>query len=280
MTPTHRIHLVVIDPQMDFIDTPGAGGSLAVPGAYDDMGRLAKFIERMGDRIYDIHMTLDSHDVLDVSHPRSWVNVQTGEHPAAFTTILPDEIGLSKTWRGLTDEMTERYRTYSKALAARQRYPHIIWPEHCLIGSHGWTVDPRVFGAMLDWSVKVIGGVNRITKGTNPWTEHYSAVQAEIPDPDDPGTQVNVDFVRLLQEADQLILTGEALSHCLANTGRDLYNQFQTLFNPGNTTRMAELILFTDCTSSVPGFENLGADFIRDFKSWGGKVMESTDFAA
>ena len=27
--------------------------------------------------------------------------------------------------------------------------------------------------------------------GANPWTEHYSAVQADVPDPQDPATQLN-----------------------------------------------------------------------------------------
>ena len=268
-------HLLVIDPQNDFIDTPGKPGSLAVPGAYDDMGRLAMFINRMGNRLYDIHVTMDTHNVLDVAHPRAFIN-SSGDNPKPFTMIDPGDLG--KVWFGLTDDMTRRFHAYSEQLKAKGRYPHIIWPEHCLIGSWGHNVDERVLTELQRWEILAIGQVDYVVKGTNPWTEHYSAVQAEIPDPQDPGTQVNVPFVRLLQESDIVVLCGEALSHCLANTVRDLYGQFNNLFNPSGTGKRAELVLLRDCTSNVPGFEQLGEDFIKDFKSWGGKVVNSTDF--
>lgn len=34
--------------------------------------------------------------------------------------------------------------------------------------------------------------VQFVNKGSNPWTEHYSAVQAEVPDPADAGTLARV----------------------------------------------------------------------------------------
>ena len=33
--------------------------------------------------------------------------------------------------------------------------------------------------------------VHKLSKGENPWTEHYSAVLAEVPDPADEHTQLN-----------------------------------------------------------------------------------------
>ena len=58
-----RVHLIIIDPQNDFCDQPGA--ALAVPGAVKDMERLAAFITKQGKRLSAIHCTLDSHqDVL------------------------------------------------------------------------------------------------------------------------------------------------------------------------------------------------------------------------
>jgi hypothetical protein len=44
--------------------------------------------------------------------------------------------------------------------------------------------------------------VRKVTKGENPWTEHYSAVQAEVPDDDDPRTQLNRTADRRLDQAD------------------------------------------------------------------------------
>ena len=80
-------HLVVIDPQNDFMDIlagPGdpvglsiPGGptfrsTLPVPGALADMQRCAAMIRRIGSRLDDIHVTLDSHRVIDIAHPGFW----------------------------------------------------------------------------------------------------------------------------------------------------------------------------------------------------------------
>jgi nicotinamidase-related amidase len=112
--------------------------------------------------------------------------------------------------------------------------------------------------------------VDFILKGINPTTEHYSAVQAEVPDPDDPSTLPNTRLVNTLAAADLVIVAGEALSHCVANTVRDIAN----LFGPD---AIRKLVLLTDCVSSVPGFENLGADFVRDLKARGMQTALSTE---
>ena len=68
--------------------------------------------------------------------------------------------------------------------------------------------------------------INLVTKGSNFWTEHYSAVMADVPDPSDPHTMLNTSFINTLKEADIIALSGEAKSHCLANTVRDIANNF------------------------------------------------------
>ena len=70
-----KIHLLVIDPQKDFMDD--SDSALPVSGANEDMNRLADMIDRIGDKIADIHVTLDSHQVIDVGHSGFWRN-QTG----------------------------------------------------------------------------------------------------------------------------------------------------------------------------------------------------------
>ena len=85
--PLH-IHLVVIDGQVDFCDSPGS--ALPVPGANDDMKRLAKMIGRVGPKLEDIHATLDSHRVVGVERPSMWVD-ENGDAPPPFTIISVDE---------------------------------------------------------------------------------------------------------------------------------------------------------------------------------------------
>jgi nicotinamidase-related amidase len=115
---------------------------------------------------------------------------------------------------------------------------------------------------------------NFVTKGSNPWTEHFSAVQAEVPDPEDPSTQVNVGFIRTLEEPDLIAVTGEALSHCLANTGRDIVRNFS------DPRYVEKLVLLTDATSNVPGFEKYGSDFVSELVGLGMKTSTTDRFLA
>ena len=78
-----NIQLLVIDPQIDFCDPAGA---LFVPGADADMARLAAMVDRLGSRLADVHVTLDSHRRVDISHPL-WFRDGDGTHPAPFTAI-------------------------------------------------------------------------------------------------------------------------------------------------------------------------------------------------
>jgi nicotinamidase-related amidase len=115
--------------------------------------------------------------------------------------------------------------------------------------------------------------VNYVTKGSNYKTEHYSAVQAEVPDPTDPSTHINTPFIETLEEADIIVVSGQALSHCVANTVRDIADNF-------GDENIQKLVLLEDTTSPVPGFEQLGIDFLKDMKARGMQVAKSTDFLA
>jgi hypothetical protein len=60
------------------------------------------------------------------------------------------------------------------------------------------------------------------TQGQNDMTEMYSAIEAEVPIPADPHTQTNFEFVGDLKRAEKVIIGGQALSHCVNYTTRDL----------------------------------------------------------
>ena len=82
------VHLVVIDPQVDFCDPRGA---LYVKGAENDMTRLARMVGRLSSKLDDIHVTLDSHRLIDVAHPIFWKD-STGRSPAPFTIITAKDV--------------------------------------------------------------------------------------------------------------------------------------------------------------------------------------------
>lgn len=263
-----NIHLLVIDPQVDFCDPDR--GALFVPGADTDMRRLATMVERLVDKIDDIHVTLDSHHLVDIAHPVFWKDA-AGRHPAPFTRITAAELERGD-WTTTLPSARARTLAYLKALDASGRYPHVIWPPHCLIGSAGHNVVPELFEALKKWEAKRFGVVDYVTKGSNLWTEHFSAVQAEVPDPNDPDTQVNTRLIRTLEEADVILLAGEAGSHCLANTVRDIAANFS------DPKYVEKMVLLEDATSPVTGFEAYQEDFLRDMTARGMKVARTTSF--
>lgn len=264
---SRRIELLLIDPQNDFCNP---NGSLFVPGADEDATRLANFIERVKDKVYNIHITLDTHHFLDIAHPMFWVNSE-GKHPNPFTLISKGDVD-DGTWRTTNPAEQDGARAYVETLENNARYLLCIWPPHCLIGSWGHNVVEPVYDAVKVWE-KRYRFVDYVTKGSNYKTEHYSAVQAEVPDPNDPSTHINTPFIETLEEADIVVVSGQALSHCVANTVRDIADNF-------GDENIQKLVLLEDTTSPVPGFEQLGVDFLKEMKARGMQVAKSTDFLA
>lgn len=269
-------HLVCIDPQLDFTAPPGLypqlpkGGTLYVPGSEGDMERVANMIKANPRSFADIHVTMDSHYRLHIAHAINWVNSK-GEHPAPFTIITVDDVE-NGVWRAAKPGRQRTFEAYVKALATGGRYALCIWPEHCLIGSVGWAVNPVLHEALLEWEGNVYGWVDYVTKGSNNDTEHYSAVQADVQYDNDPSTKINMPFIQTLETADEVLITGEALTHCVANTFKDVADNF------GDPSYIKKLILLEDACSSIPGFENFADDFIRDLSGRGMRIARTTDF--
>lgn len=265
------LHLLVIDPQNDFCDPKGA---LYVPGAADDMGRLAAMVLRLKSRIADIHVTVDSHRLFDIAHPLYWKD-SAGKPPAPFTIITAADVADGR-WSTTIPSLQRRALEYVRALEHGGRYPLCIWPPHCLIGSWGHQIVPGVLGALHEWE-KTLAMVDFVTKGSNPHTEHYSGVKAEVPDPRDPSTQLNTALVDTLLNADLVAIAGEAGSHCLANTVRDIASEFK------DDALLQKLVLLTDATSPVPlpaPLDTLQQDFVNEMVGRGMKTSTTVDFLA
>jgi nicotinamidase/pyrazinamidase len=264
-----RIELLVIDPQVDFCDPKQ--GALYVPGAERDMKRLAKMITRLKDKLADVHVTLDSHHFIHIAHPIFWRDTQ-GNHPPAFTRISRSEVE-EGVWTPAVPGLYRRALEYVTKLEQNGRYELTIWPPHCLIGSPGHTVFPELFAALTEWESR-FAFVDYVTKGSNILTEHYSAVQADVPDPTDASTQINTRLIQTLENADQILIAGEARTHCLANTVRDIANNF------GDDSFISKLVLLTDASSDIPGFEKHAQSFMNDMVSRGMQLSTTTEFLA
>jgi nicotinamidase-related amidase len=259
-----KVHLMMIDPQVDFCDPKGA---LFVTGADQDMVHLAAFINANQPRIAEIHCTLDSHQVIHIAHPIFWVNSK-GENPPPFTLITDTDVR-NGTWRAFHPGLQQHAQKYVDTLKVNGRYVLCIWPPHCLIGSRGHSIVPSVSDALIEWERKTVNRANYITKGSNFLTEHYSGVQADVPDDSDPTTKLNTNLIDALTEADEIWITGEALSHCVANTIRDIANKF-------GDDNVKKFVLMEDTSSNVGGFEQMGHDFVKEMVGRGMRLAKTT----
>lgn len=299
-----NIQLLIIDPQRSFCqpNVPADrqqqdhDGELFVPGANLDMERLAKMISIHGRKLSDISVTLDSHQSNHIAHP-AWFKTAAGKPVLPFTIVSLDgtkivgqKINLTDGSLGPKEELVCAFPgqhgytvDYLQKLVSAKRYGHTIWPPHCLIGTRGAMVYDPLFEALDGWCLDNGATIGFVTKGSNPRCEHFSAVMAEVPDPTDPGTQINTEFIKLLMECDELLLSGEALSHCLANTVRDIANCFASGGAASLGTQdefIKKCVLLSDATSSVPGFDAVGQVFVNEMQARGMRVSTTVDYFA
>lgn len=253
--------LVIIDDQFDFCNP---NGSLYVPGAEKDCQRLSLFIKKNSKALDSIHVTMDAHLPYHIAHPLFWFDTN-GCHPDFYTIISSNDIKSGKYVP--TDSSQKDYAlSYVLELEKKGKYQLCIWPPHCLLGSSGQAIESSVFDALTFWQEDSVGKtVDFIMKATSPFTEQYSAIEAEVPLKDDASTHTNMKFINELKAADCIIFSGEALSHCVANTIRDVLKYIPS----------SKITILTDCTSSVAGFEESGKKFIEEFKKSGGRLASS-----
>jgi nicotinamidase-related amidase len=272
--------LLIIDPQNDFVGlddgSPLAGrATLPVKGASSDLDRLAVMLRRTRSRLGDIVVTLDSHHPIDVAHPAMWRD-RNNQPPKPFTLISAADVRAG-VWLPRLPSLRDRMISYTEALEAAGKYQLIIWPEHCLVGTWGHSVYENLMAELLEWERAEFANVGWVTKGSNPYTEHYGGIMAEVPDPGDPTTQLNADVLTALQEADVVGIAGEASSHCVLATVN------QVVANIGDD-HLSKIHLITDCMSPVPAapgtpdFPAIAAQFMRDMERRGLRLTTSGSF--
>lgn len=295
--------LLIIDPQVDFYD----GGNLGIPGSIADAKKTKEFICNNLDSIHEIYVSLDTHNKMHIAHGAFWDNQPDGcggKEPNPFTLLncdannandpalytidekCPGGIDKSQPWYPKDSTYKNWTRTYCEGLAAAG-FPLCIWPEHCIIGGPGHNVQPDIHEALQKWAkhnpTKLI---KYLPKGMNNYTEMYSIIRAEVPIESDKLTKTNVDLCNALGKAEKVVVCGQAKSHCVNYSVRDLVRiwyqqtdairpgsrQSETRSHESNATanvRRENIILLSDAMSSVPGFESAGDKFFVDMAEVG-----------
>lgn len=251
---------LIIDAQVDFCHP---GGALFVPGAQQDIERIAKLIRHHADQIDQIVVTLDTHHVLDIAHPLFWRDA-SGNYPEPFTRIMAAEVD---SGRWLPRFSAEKARQYIHDLEANGQFAHFIWPEHCLIGSRGAALHDTLLNALKDWSRKRDLDYVAVQKGLYPLSEHFGIFRAQVPDPVVPETQLNTALLADLERFDTIYLMGEAKSHCVANSLKQLLDVAPGL--------VPKLVLVSDCMSDVTGLGHLADPIYAEAKARRVRFIES-----
>lgn len=307
-----RVDLFIIDGQNDFCasgkeptswPTPEGGrraGALSVGGADEEAVRVANMVSELAvptterHLISKIHATLDSHHVNDCAHNTVWRD-QQGNIPAPFTIVSHEDVKKHKyvpsfacgAWEGRTISAFDWALKYTKALEDFGRNPLCLWPEHCLIQSWGASVYHPLQEAYNRWERQTGKWIDYITKGQWPFTEHYSAMKADVPDPSRPETQMNAGVVNDAFGAEKIVWCGWAGSHCLKWTALDAINYFepndQEKANGKKNEFIAKSIFLEDASAAVPNppggpdFAQWRLDFLDEVVQRGGRVMKCDD---
>ncbi len=264
-----KVHLLVIDMQVDFCHE---GGSLYVPGAEEDIRRLIQFIYRNAERITHITCSLDSHYPFQIFHAAWWVDVD-GRHPAPFTVITADDVAVGR-WQPVNDpDWSVRY---VHELQQRAKKELVIWPYHVPIGGVGNALDPELWSAVFWHAIARRYQPTLLTKGSLPRTEHYSILRPEIPVPNHPQGGLSQEFLDLLDAYDYVIIAGQAETHCVLETVRDLVQEFGVI-----PEKLAKILILRDCMSPVRhpniDFHAMALAQFTTYEKQGVRFIDSTE---
>lgn len=267
------IAILAIDVQNDFCNPNGA---LSVPGAKQDSFRLSKLIDYKINEIGKIVVTLDSHSEFDIAHPVFWED-DNFKNPDPFTIISKQDV-IDGKWKPSNgdDEYAIEYVT---ALEKNGKYPLCIWPPHCIVGTDGWSIEENIQYSLSNWSKQTLSPVRYYVKGLNPLTEHYSAFRAEVSFDSDPSTHYDFRLVHELMQFEQVLIAGQAQSHCVANSIYDMISQIDGTVGYGDIKdEIKRFVLLEDAMSNVPGFEDLGNKFFEDMSNMGMQIKTTKDY--
>lgn len=226
-------------------------------------------IEAHAELIDSIFVTLDTHSSQHIAHAQFWQDPD-GRPPPPFQQITLADVSCGR-WGPRDPSLREHCLRYTKQLEDKGRFLLTIWPDHCLHGTEGQQVVPRLAQALSAWAQARGREVQYVRKGMNDLTEMYSALAAEVRIQLDPQTQLNQGLLTQLKAAGQLLVGGQALSHCVNFTLRHLLVHWAPLRRP------ADIVLLVDASSSVSGCEEAGRRFVEDMQRAGVTVSTTEE---
>ena len=235
-----RIALILVDYQHDFVDP---SGTLSVPGSQEDVARFLAWFYANAHKITTIYASLDTHLPFQIFYSSWWQHPNTGEHPQPFTVITVDDV-IHERWVPIIQPEWSRH--YVQQLQQKARKDLMIWPYHTMEGTLGHMLVAPISEAIAWHSAARHTQPIYIVKGRTIRTEFYGIFGAEIPDPEDPTSGLNTALLEAVMQHDNIYIAGEAKSHCVLETERQLVDHFRD-----QPELLKRLYFLEDCTSSV-----------------------------
>ncbi|WP_017186590.1 hypothetical protein [Alkalibacillus haloalkaliphilus] len=256
-----RVLFLGIDLQNDFIE----GGALGVPGSHEDVYSIMRFIYRNLSKITNIAVSLDTHSMDQIFHPSWWID-QKGNHPEPLTIITIEDVELGK-WKPLYN--FEQSIKYVKGLEQQGQKQLCIWPFHCIEGTPGAALESQ-FSKMIHYhSIVRNTEVKKIVKGLDPLSEKYGIIEPEYSQED----QTDYDLLNYIGEFDKVVVAGEAESHCVYESVKQLAEHFVSIESFTNN-----IYVLKDGMSCIPGFEDETESGWKQLSDkYGVKLVESSE---
>lgn len=262
--------LVLVDYQHDFT---APTGTLSVPGAQQDIARLLRWFYANAHRITTIYASLDTHLPSQIFFGTWWSDPRSGEPPAPFTPITVEDIETGR-WEPVREMPWSK--NYVQMLAQQARKDLMIWPHHTMQGTLGHMLAAPISEAIAWHSAARGARPVYITKGLTARTEFYGIFGAEVPDPADASSNLNVPLLSEVMQHRRVYIAGEARSHCVLETIRQLAGHLR-----GQRELLKRLYVLTDCTSSVPhpdiDFDAVATRELALLQEQGVHLVKSTD---
>jgi len=185
-----RDALIIVDQQLDF----QPGGALAVAGG----DTIVEAIDALAAHFTEVVITQDHH-------PRGHVSFASSYHdraPYSAVTLAEVERGEVRL-SGSAAFTPEDLAVYLHEAHGQQQ---ALWPDHCVIGSDGERLDPR-----LD----VARAIHIIRKGYRPSADSYSAFR------ENDGATTGLAECLMAKGIDRVFVVGLAGDYCVLATSTD-----------------------------------------------------------
>ncbi len=237
---TKKVAVILVDYQYDFVNPEG---TLYVPGAQDDIARFLSWFYRNAPNITSIYVSMDTHLPFQIFFSSWWRKPKIKEYPQPFTRITIDDIS-KEVWVPVFQQ--EWSIEYVRLLKERQKKHLMIWPYHTMEGTLGHTLSTPISEAIAWHSAARNTQPKYIVKGRTIGSEYYGIFEAEIQYPEDPESGLNVALFDAIIKHDKIYVAGEAKSHCVLESEKQLIKRFGS-----NNELFNKLYFLKDCTSSI-----------------------------